>query len=167
MDESYWWCWRNCVTEWRRRWETWRMRRDGGGIICYDKEVVWGVATSGEVAWFVTIRIVLVVCKIMGWDSDGTSEHEEWFKDGRQIVYKESVVDIGGFPFLLSLLVLLYSTASYDFEIASTFVLSWFSRHEHWASLSCFLISHYCDQYHLHPTPPVTLERVLHQENVF
>jgi len=24
---------------------------DGGGIICYDKEVVWGVATSDNVAW--------------------------------------------------------------------------------------------------------------------
>jgi hypothetical protein len=30
----------------------------------------------------------------------------------------------GGFPFLLSLLVLLYSKASYDFETASTVVLS-------------------------------------------
>ena len=52
-----------------------------------------------------------VVCKIMGWDSDGTSEHEEWFEGGRWIVYKESVDSVGGFPFLLSLLVLLYSKA--------------------------------------------------------
>jgi len=42
----------------------------------------------------------------------------------RRIVYKESVVGVGGFPFLLSLLVLLYSKASYDFETASTVVLS-------------------------------------------
>jgi hypothetical protein len=64
------------------------------------------------------------VCKIIGCDSDGTSEHEEWFEGGRRIVYKESVVGIGGFPFHLSLLVLLYSTASYNFETASTLVLS-------------------------------------------
>jgi len=65
-----------------------------------------------------------VVCKIMGWDSDGTSEHDEWFEGGRRIVYKESVVGVGGFPFLLSLLVLLYSKASYNVETASTPVSS-------------------------------------------
>jgi len=57
----------------------------------------------------VTIRNKGVVCKIMGYDSDDTSEHEEWFEGGRRIVYKESVDGVGGFPFFLSLLVLLYS----------------------------------------------------------
>jgi hypothetical protein len=57
---------------------------------------------------------------------DGTSEHEEWFEGGRRIVYKESVVGVGGFSFLLSLLVLLYSKESYDFESVSTVVLSCF-----------------------------------------
>jgi len=65
-----------------------------------------------------------MVCNIIEWDSDGTSEHEEWFEGGRQNVYKESIVGIGGFPFLLSLLVLLYSKASYDFETVPTLVLS-------------------------------------------
>ena len=51
-------------------------------------------------------------------------EHEEWFEGGERIVYKESVVGVGGFPFLLSLLVLLYRKASYDFETVSTLVLS-------------------------------------------
>jgi hypothetical protein len=55
---------------------------------------------------------------------DGTLEHEEWFGGGRRIVYKERLVGVGGFPFLLSLLVLLYSKASYDFETVSTLVLS-------------------------------------------
>ena len=32
-------------------------------------------------------------------------------RGGRRIVYKESVDGVGGFPFLLSLLVLLYSKA--------------------------------------------------------
>ena len=36
---------------------------------------------------------------------------------------KRVLFGVGGFPFLLSLLILLYSKASYDFEIASTFVL--------------------------------------------
>jgi len=40
--------------------------------------------------------------------------------------YKGRVFGIGGFPFLLSLLVLLYSKASYDFQTASTHVLSLF-----------------------------------------
>jgi len=44
-----------------------------------------------------------------------------WVADGLYI--KRVLIGIGGFPFLLSLLVLLYSKASYDFETASTFVL--------------------------------------------
>ena len=51
-------------------------------------------------------------------------------RSSRRIVYKESVDGDGGFPFLLTLLVLLYSKASYDFETASTLVLSWFPRNE-------------------------------------
>jgi len=43
---------------------------------------------------------------------DGTSEHEEWFEGGRRSVYNERLVGVGGFPFLLSVLVLLYSKAS-------------------------------------------------------
>ena len=65
-----------------------------------------------------------MVCKMMGWDSDGTSEHEEWFEGVRRIAYTESVVSVGGFPFVLSLLVHLYRNATYDFETASTLVLS-------------------------------------------
>ena len=91
----------------------------------------------------VTIRNNGVVCKIMGYDSDRTSEHGEWFGGGRRIVYKESVDGVGGFPFLLSLLVLLYSKASYDFETALTLVLS------------CLVLS--CFQYQLCSTPPVTV----------
>jgi hypothetical protein len=72
----------------------------------------------------VTIRVVLRVCKIISEYSDGTSKHEEWFEGDRRVVYKESVVGVGGFPFLLSLLVLLNSKASYNFETASILVLS-------------------------------------------
>ena len=53
-----------------------------------------------------------MVCKIMVGYSDGTSEHEEWFQGGRQSVYKERLFRVGGFSFLLSLLVLLNSKAS-------------------------------------------------------
>jgi len=49
----------------------------------------------------------------MGCDSDVILKHEELFKGGRQSVYKvREVIGTGGFPFLLSLLVLLYSKAS-------------------------------------------------------
>jgi hypothetical protein len=75
-----------------------------------------------------------MVCKIMGWASDGTLEHEKWFEGGRWVVYKVSVVGIGEFPFLLSLLVLLDSKASYHCETVSTLVLSWFPRNESRAS---------------------------------
>jgi hypothetical protein len=47
----------------------------------------------------VTIRVALMGFEIMGNDSNGTSEHEEWFKGGRRIVYNESVVGVGGFLF--------------------------------------------------------------------
>jgi len=53
-----------------------------------------------------------------------TSEHGESFERGRRRVYKERLFGIGGFPFLLSLHILLYSKASYDFETASTFIWS-------------------------------------------
>jgi len=60
----------------------------------------------------VLIRVVLVVGKITAEYSDGTLEYEEWFEGGGWSVYKERLFGVGGFPFLLSLLVLLYSKAS-------------------------------------------------------
>jgi len=89
-----------------------RTLSDGGGIMYYDKEVGWGVETSDDVAWLYRLWVVLVVCKIMGRYSNGTSEHEKWFEGGRRSVYKERLLGVGGFPFLLSLLILLYSKAS-------------------------------------------------------
>jgi len=92
----------------------------------------------------------------MGWNLDGTSEHEEWFDGGRRFVYKESVVGVGGFPFLLSLLVLFYCKASYDFEPPLTLVLTWFTRYKLRASSALFEISHLSFQYDLRPTPSIT-----------
>jgi len=43
----------------------------------------------------------MVVCKIMREYSDGTSEHAEWFKGGRQSVYEERSLGVEGYPFLL------------------------------------------------------------------
>ena len=45
------------------------------------------------------IGCVLVVCKIIRWDSDGTSEYKDCLAAGRRIVHTESVVGIGEFPF--------------------------------------------------------------------
>ena len=57
----------------------------------------------------VTIRNSGVVCR--SWDKIRMVHRsmEDGSRGGRQIVYKESVDGVGGFPFLLSLLVLLYS----------------------------------------------------------
>jgi hypothetical protein len=49
-------CERNYVMERRRRCKMQRQRRVGGGIIYYDKEAVWGVATPGEVVWLLGKR---------------------------------------------------------------------------------------------------------------
>jgi hypothetical protein len=49
---------------------------------------------------------------------------------GRPIRYTESAVRVGGLPFLFSLLVLLNSKASYDFDPAPTLVLLRFPRNE-------------------------------------
>jgi hypothetical protein len=122
------WCGMNCVTAAWRHWEVQRIWSDVRSIIWFDGQVVWGIVTLDDVAWLDWYRLLLVVCNVMGSDSDSSLEHEEWFKGSRHIVFKESVVGTGGFRFLLSLLVLLNSNASCDFETASTIVLSWFPQ---------------------------------------
>jgi len=47
---------------------------------------------------------------------DGTLKHEQWFKGGRRILYREMLFGFGGFPFLLYLLIHLNTKVSYDFE---------------------------------------------------
>jgi hypothetical protein len=60
--------------------------------------------------------------------SVGMLEHEEWFGGIGRSVYNERLVAVGGFPFLLSLLVLLSSNQYYNFgnlfELLSCLVLS-------------------------------------------
>ena len=60
------WCGRNCGTERQRGWEMWRIRWDCVGATWYDKELVWGVATSGDVVWLYYEVVMLVVYGIMG-----------------------------------------------------------------------------------------------------
>jgi len=60
-------------------------------------------------------------------DSDSALKHDEWLQGDRWTVYNERLFAVGGFPFLHSLLILLYSKASYDYEtgpILDTFCLS-------------------------------------------
>jgi len=75
---------------------------------------------SADMAWRYCQGIVLMVCKIMAGYSDGTFEHKRWWEGGRRGVYQERSFGVGGFPALLSLLVLLYSNAS------TTFYHLWF-----------------------------------------
>jgi hypothetical protein len=133
-------CGRICVMEWQRLWKMWKKGWPGGGICLFGQDVGWGVATSAVMASFYWYGVVLVVAIITAWDSDGQSEHGEWFEGGRGIVYTESVVGVGGFSFLLSLYVPLYSEASYNFETAPTIGLCWFSRYELPAP---FVLCHY------------------------
>jgi len=90
----------------------------------------------------------------MGEYSNGTLKHEEWFEGGRQSVYKERLFGVGGFPFLLSLLIFWYSKASMTLTssdsgpVLITVIRS--SKH-----LVLITISLHRDQYHLCPTPPV------------
>jgi len=79
----------------------------------------------------------LVVSKNMGRYSNGTSEYEELFEGGIQTVYKERLFGIGGFPFLVSLLILLSSKASYDFETTPNPVLICFLENKLQTLLSC------------------------------
>jgi len=58
---------------------------------------------------------LLMECKIMEKDLDGTSEHGERFDVGRRTVDQQRLFAVGEFPFLLSLLILLYSNATGDF----------------------------------------------------
>ena len=74
-------------------------------------------------------------------------------------IYRE-VVGVGGFPYLLSLLVLLYSKATDNFDPALTLVKSGFLDPDF--KLLCLVLwLHSSFPYHLCPTLPVTLERVL------
>jgi hypothetical protein len=59
----------------------------------------------------------------MGKDLDGISEHEKQFEVADKLNIKRGCNDIGGFSFLLSLLVVLYTKAIYHFKIAWTLVL--------------------------------------------
>jgi len=62
----------------------------------------------------------------------------------------------GGFASLLSLLIVLYRKRRYDDETASKPVLSLFPRYKFHTPLVLSLRSHFCYQYHLHPTTPNT-----------
>jgi hypothetical protein len=77
----------------------------------------------------VIVLISRVFRDVRSWGdySVGTLEHEEWFSGIRRSVYKERLVPVGGFPFLLSLLVVSSSKQYYNFgnlfELLSFLVL--------------------------------------------
>ena len=100
------WQRRGRTRRWRRnvrRWWRYHLSRWESGLRCCD------VRCCGVV---VLMRVILVVSKMTVGYSDGTSEHDEWFEGGRRSVYKERLFGVGEFPFLLSLLIPLYSKKS-------------------------------------------------------
>jgi len=109
----------------------------------------------------VMIWAVWVVCKITVGYSDGISKHGRWFEGGRPSVHKERLLALED-----SLFFSLYSfscipmqarlspcTDSCPVLIPSIRILK---------PIVLITISLYGYQYHLHPTPPITLERVFY-----
>jgi len=69
----------------------------------------------GRCGMVVLIRVLLVVCKIMGKEWDGTLVFKRRFESDGSIVFNELLFGVGGFPFLLTFLILLYSKVMDDF----------------------------------------------------
>jgi hypothetical protein len=94
--------------------------------------------------------------------SVGMLEHEEWFRGIWRSVYKERLVAVGRFPFLLSWLVLLSSNQYYNFgnlfELLSCLILSCLVPIPVFQHLRNTRTLHPC---RLRSIPPLTLEQVL------
>jgi hypothetical protein len=90
----------------------------------------------------VVISVFLVVCKIRGRYSDGTSEHEELFECSIQIVYKATVVRRWRISFSSHFTRALASQSKSDFEQASTRVFCKFLERTS-STFVLFEISHY------------------------
>jgi hypothetical protein len=84
----------------------------------------------------VFIRVGVAVGKIMGKDSYGTSIYMEGCMGGLWNIYEVWVLAVGGFQFLLSLLVLWDTRARYDIQTVPTLDLDWFldTNPVHWCS---------------------------------
>jgi hypothetical protein len=72
----------------------------------------------------VAVIVLFRLCKRMLKDLNGTLEHKESLEGGRQTVFREKLLGIGGFPVVLSILVLKYSKGTENIKTSSTFVLS-------------------------------------------
>jgi len=93
----------------------WDTKGHGVGRLKYNQDGVRMCCVIGLCGMIILIRVLLVVCKIRCEDSDGTMKHRGWFEGGREYVYTEWSFGVGGFPFLLSLLIVIYSKAIDDF----------------------------------------------------
>jgi len=161
-----WWVFRggrgkNCVTKRRRRWEIQRMRQGVGGIIQYVKEVVWGIATSDDVAWLYWYQ--LCWWRVRSWDNIRMVQLS--MRNGSRVVeelyIKIILLLLEDFHFLS-----LYSfscTAKQAMTLKQLRLLPGLDflnmNFEHCSVL--FPISHSCYDYHLRPTWAVILGRVL------
>lgn len=139
-------CGDNWVTKRCRCWWIWRWHQDAVGcwhyIIMYDKQVGWGVAKSEDVTWLCWWE--LCWWWVTSWEKIG--ELHQCIRNDFRMADKWNInrgcVGVQGFSFCLSLLVLLRSKVSYDFETDSILALSWVPGDESRVSLDSFLISH-------------------------
>jgi len=127
---------------------------DGGGIICYDKEVAWGVATSDDVAWLYWwelcwwgVRSWLDIWMVHRSMGNNSRVADEVYIQRRCLVLED---------FLLF--------ALYSFSSIANQVPLWTSFDSclvlissiGTSSFALITISHSSYQYHLRLTPPVT-----------
>jgi len=110
------------------RWWRYKMLWEESGVSCCD---------VGQRRVVVKISVMMVVCEIMGCDSDCTSKHEEWFECGRRTVCTGSVVGVGGFPFFS--LYLFSCIAKQVMTLKQLQLLSCLISSLHTLSASCFV----------------------------
>lgn len=135
------------------------MWRAVAGILCYDKEVVWGVLTSSNEAWFSWLSLSwwcvssLEGIQMVHWSVRNNLTVADKLYIQRRYwqwrIYFSSLCSCS-----------LDSKASYDLETAATGVLSGLPQHMSRALLSWLQYHVICYQYHQPPTLSVRLEWV-------
>lgn len=110
--------------------DVWRLRNGAGvlwsgcGIIYWDKIVGWGVATLDDVVWLCWSQSQWG--HVSSWETIWMG-HQNMGNHSRvpdELYILWGLFGVGGFPYLLSLLVLMYSKQTDDFDTASTFTLT-------------------------------------------
>jgi len=131
------------------------MLEHGGAIICYDKEVVWGVATSDDVAWLYWYELCWWC--VRSW-LDIQMVHRSMWNDSRvadEVYIKRGCLVLEGFLFfpLYSFSCIAKQARLWPSVDSCHVLIPSMQTSKHLVPMT---ISHYRYHYHLRPTPPVT-----------